>query len=208
MFQTQFDLTPTHRPTAAPQMRIARPIDQKYVIATLVLAFSQDPIVRWMYPDAYQYLTHFPRFVQAFGGKAFDQGTAYSINTYAGTALWFSPGVELDAEPLFELVRHSVFEPEQADVFGLFEQMDHYHPHPPHWYLPLIGVEPTSQGQGYGSALLQHVLQYCDRDRIPAYLESSNPANIPLYQRHGFALLGTIQAGTSPTLFPMLRQPQ
>ena len=53
-----------------------------------------------------------------------------------------------------------------------------------------------------------HTLDACDRDHAPAYLESNNPKNVPLYERHGFELLGTIQAGTSPPIFPMLRKPR
>ncbi len=55
---------------------------------------------------------------------------------------------------------------------------------------------------------MQHTLVPSDRDRKPAYLESSNPKNIPLYERHGFELLGTIQVGNSPPIFPMLRKPR
>jgi ribosomal protein S18 acetylase RimI-like enzyme len=83
-----------------------------------------------------------------------------------------------------------------------------YHPSEPHWYLPLIGVDPSQQGKGYGSALLTHALMPCNRDHTCAYLESSNPKNIPLYERHGFEVLGTIQVGTSPPIFPMLRKPR
>ena len=97
---------------------------------------------------------------------------------------------------------------EQEDLFALFEQMESYHPKDPHWYLPLIGVDPTHQGQGYGSALMQHGLLPCDREQTQAYVESSNPRNISLYKRHGFELLGTIQVGTSPLVFPMLRKPR
>jgi ribosomal protein S18 acetylase RimI-like enzyme len=93
----------------------------------------------------------------------------------------------------------------QAAVFAVFEQMGRYHPAEPHWYLPFIGVDPIHQGKGYGSALLKHVLLQCDRDRAPAYLESTNPANISLYERHGFQVLATIQVGSSPPIFPMLR---
>jgi GNAT superfamily N-acetyltransferase len=67
-------------------------------------------------------------------------------------------------------------------VFAVFEHMRRYHPSQPHWYLPLIGVDPVHQRKGYGSALLQHVLLQCDRDHAPAYLESTNPANIRLYE--------------------------
>jgi GNAT superfamily N-acetyltransferase len=64
------------------------------------------------------------------------------------------------------------------------------------------------QGKGYGSALLQYAFFQCDHNSRLAYLESSNPKNIPLYQRHGFELLGTIHVGTSPSIFPMLHRPQ
>jgi GNAT superfamily N-acetyltransferase len=48
----------------------------------------------------------------------------------------------------------------------------------PHWYLPLIGVDPAHQGKGHGDALMAYALQQCDRDHLPAYLESTNPRNI------------------------------
>jgi ribosomal protein S18 acetylase RimI-like enzyme len=87
----------------------------------------------------------------------------------------------------------------------VLERMGACHPAEPHWYLPLIGVDPAHQRQGFGSVLLQHALSQCDHDHTPAYLESSNPANIPLYRRHGFEVMGTIQVGSSPPVFPMLR---
>jgi len=181
--------------------------DVARVIAGMVLAFSTDPAVRWLYPDDHQYLTNFPKFAAAFGGKAFEQNTAYYINGYSGAALWLRPGVEPDEDAMIALLQHSVPEREQEEVFAVFEQMGNYHPSEPHWYLPLIGVEPTQQRQGYGSALMKHGLMSCDRDNKLAYLESSNPNNIPFYERHGFELLGTIQVGTSPPIFPMLRYP-
>ena len=90
----------------------------------------------------------------------------------------------------------------------VFEQMDGFHPEAPCWYLPLIGVDPTSQGRGYGSALLRYALEHVDRAGAPAYLESSNPRNVALYERHGFEVLGKIQAGSSPTVVPMMRRPR
>jgi hypothetical protein len=55
---------------------------------------------------------------------------------------------------------------------------------------------------------MKHALVPCDLDHKLAYLEASNPKNIPLYERHGFELLGVIQVGTSPPIFPMLRKPR
>jgi len=93
-------------------------------------------------------------------------------------------------------------------MLAVFEQMGTYHPSEPHWYLPLIGVDPKYHGHGFGSALLHYTLNLCDRDNKLAYLESSNPRNIPLYERHGFELRGTIQIGASPPISPMLRKPR
>ena len=53
---------------------------------------------------------------------------------------------------------------------------------------------------------MRHALARCDRDGKAAFLESSNPKNVSFYERHGFEVLGRIQVGTSPTLFPMLRK--
>jgi ribosomal protein S18 acetylase RimI-like enzyme len=179
--------------------------DAEQAIAAIVLAFSTDPAARWSFPDARRYLTHFPAIVRAFGGKAFAHGTGYHVSGFGGAALWLPPGIRPDEEALTAVLKSSVAAERQAEVFAVFEQMGRYHPQEPHWYLPLIGVDPAQQRKGYGSALLQHALRECDRDHAPAYLESSNPANIPLYERHGFRVLATIQVGTSPPIFPMLR---
>ncbi|NJS42172.1 GNAT family N-acetyltransferase, partial [Candidatus Gracilibacteria bacterium] len=55
---------------------------------------------------------------------------------------------------------------------------------------------------------IQQVTTQCDRHRIPAYVEASKLANVLFYERHGFQAIGTIQAGKSPPIFPMVRQPQ
>lgn len=182
--------------------------DENAAVHAIVLAFSADPAARWLYTNPHQYLTNFPRFVRAFAGAAFEQGSAECVEDYSGVALWLPPGIHSEEKALIELLQQTIPEPDQAGVFGVLEQMDAYHPTEPHWYLPMIGVDPAHQGKGYGSALLKQALARCDRDDKLAYLESSNPKNIPLYQRHGFELLGTIQVGSSPPLFPMVRKPQ
>jgi ribosomal protein S18 acetylase RimI-like enzyme len=90
----------------------------------------------------------------------------------------------------------------------VLKQMGDHHPTGPHWYLPMIGVDPGCQGKGYGSALMQHALTRCDQENKLAYLETSNTRNIDLYKRYGFGLLSTIQIGSAPSVFPMLRQPR
>lgn len=177
-------------------------------VKAIVEAFSSDPAARWMYPDSQQYWQHFPSFVEAFAGAAFEHGSADLVDGYLAAALWLPPGIHPDEEAMSKLIRTTVPENDQANVFAIFEQMDRHHPAQPHWYLPMIGVDPAHQGKGYGSALLQHALARCDREDKLAYLESTSPSSVRLYQRHGFELLGTIQVGSSPQLFSMIRKPR
>ena len=174
----------------------------------ITLAFASDPVARWTYPDPDQYLEHFPEFVRAFAGKSFSEGTAYLAPDGGGAALWLGPGIQPNEDELLGLVWSSMSDEVQRDLFPLFEQMAAFHPNEPHWYLPMIGVEPSRQGSGVGSALLQHTLATCDADGLPAYLESTNPKNIPLYERFGFEQIGVIRSGDAPPMFPMLRRPQ
>ena len=78
----------------------------------------------------------------------------------------------------------------------------------PHWYLPLMGVDLPYIGCGLGSALLRHAVARADKDGAPCYLEATGSLNRRLYGRHGFEEIGEIQFGSSPTMWPMLREPR
>jgi len=185
---------------------IAGEAEIHHAIATLVLAFATDPVSRWMYPAPDQYLLHMPRLFGALGTSSFDASAAQrSGGDGLGVAIWLPPGIVADDGPIEAIVRESVTKEKLAEFGALFEQIEHYRPAEPHWYLSLIGVEALHRNKGIGAALLKHGLQRCDHDRLPAYLWSSNPQNVSLYQRHGFELMGTIQVGSSPAVFPMLR---
>jgi ribosomal protein S18 acetylase RimI-like enzyme len=190
-----------------PIVKTAIESDEAGVIDVLKLAFVADPATRWVWPDSRKYLSNFSRFAKAFGGKAFVYESAHYVGNFSGAALWLPPSVDPDVDQLMELLQNSGSEDSKRDGPEVFEKMGSYHPNEPHWYLPLLGVDPFYHGKGLGSALIQHALSICDRDNKSAYLESSNPKNIPFYELHGFELLGTIQVNTSPPIFPMLRKP-
>lgn len=181
---------------------------QDGAISVLALAFSVDPMARWSLSDPAKYLAIFPSIVKAFGGAAFEKGTAYIDDDLTGVALWLPPGIKSDEEALARLFDENTDDDIKEDMQSIFEQMEKFHPTEPHWYLPMIGVDPVHQGAGVGAALMTEALKAVDRDGLIAYLESSNPKNISLYQRHGFEVIGEIQSGSSPVLRPMLRKAQ
>ena len=190
------------------EVRSAEEEDQQAVIDVITLAFSTDPMARFAYPNPATYLVAMPETIKAFGGRGFAHGTVHIVGDGGAAAMWLPPGVDSDSERLGALSDQYSPPERLADLEQVFEQMSGYHPQEPCWFLPLIGVDPARQGCGYGSALLRHALEGCDRDGVAAYLESSNPRNVPLYERHGFEVLGSIQAGASPTIVPRLRRPK
>jgi len=187
-------------------VREASPDELERVIELETLAFCSDPVMRWLFPDPQSYLRNFPGFAEAFGARAFEHSMAWIADDFGGAAMWLPPGVESDAERLEAIVLENIDEARRDTTFAMMEEMAKLHIDEDHWYLPMIGVDPACQGQGMGSALLRHALAKCDEAGLPAYLESSNPANVPLYERHGFRVVQTIQIGDAPAFFPMLRE--
>jgi GNAT superfamily N-acetyltransferase len=177
-------------------------------LAVLALAFGSDPPCRWAWPDPQQYLEAFPRFARAFGGSALEHGTANYYEGFSGVALWLPPDAAPDEASLVRVIQDTVADERKDAMFAMFEQMEAFHPRETHWHLPLIGVDPAHQGQGIGAALLRHVLNVCDGQKVLAYLEATSRRNVPLYERHGFEALGSIQVADSPPVVPMVRKPR
>lgn len=186
---------------------VVPPAERHRAIATMLIAFVGDPVVRWALPDPDAYATTWPAFCEPFAGASFEHGTAYALDGYAAVALWLPPGVHADGAAMERLIREAAGDSVLRDLDGFFAQMGEAHPKFDHWYLPLMGVDPMAQGRGLGTALLRHALARCDSDGLPAYLEATSPRNRDLYMRHGFEEIGVIQQGGSPPMWPMLRQP-
>ncbi len=172
------------------------------------MAFATDPVSRWIWPEPHRYLSSVERFAKTHGGKAFFNKTAYFVGTYSGAALWLPPNVYPDVDTMMEILQRTGSEEAKRIGPEVFEKMDNFHPNKPHWYLPLLGVDPRFHEKGAGTALVEHSTAAFDKENILANLESSNERNISLYKRHGFELLGTIQENTSPSISPMIRNPK
>jgi GNAT superfamily N-acetyltransferase len=186
-------------------VRTATQADREAVLDTFVLSFGADPCARYVLPKPQDYMAGWRGFAMGLGGRALDHGAAFVTADGAAAAFWLPPGVEPDGDALGAVIEQLVADEQKAVLAQVIEQMAQFHPHEPHWYLALLGADPSRQGRGLGSTLLKEGLRKCDEQGLPAYPESSNPRNIPLYERHGFEVIGAIRPDDFPGLYPMFR---
>lgn len=179
---------------------------------SLADAFMDDPVSVWTCPEERVRPRVLRRFFGAMLGAKLPGGFVYSDEARVGAALWAPPGAwrttlmqDLRMAAAFAHPRHWLRGPLVAR--GLLGVERLHPPEPPHFYLAVLGVAPAAQGQGLGSRLLQPVLEICDTDGVPAYLESSKESNIAFYARHGFRVTREISLPRGPTVWAMWREP-
>ncbi|MEZ5738658.1 MAG: GNAT family N-acetyltransferase [Burkholderiaceae bacterium] len=126
------------------------------------------------------------------------------MTDFKAAAMWLPAGVRADEEVLGAVLSEGVSPDLRQEVFGVQVQVGAGHPQVPHWYLPAVGVEPLSQGSGYGSTLMAYGLEVCDQNHVAAYFEATHRSDIPLYERLGYEVCGEIQAGRSPVIAALL----
>ena len=126
------------------------------------------------------------------------------------TAVWIPPGgAEMTSEQearLMDLARETLGQASDQYV-ELLERFSAAQPKTePHYYLTLLGTHPDHRGRGIGMRLLAHTLSLVDGEHMPAYLESTNPANNARYARVGFEPIGEFSyPGGGPVVTTMWR---
>ena len=183
--------------------------DLAVAVDTLAAAFYDDPVLTWLCPDDERRRNVLPGWFDVITRSLSHHRAIHLSADDAGAAVWVPPGVPMvEDDEAFGGGMVNV-SPVDAERFGtLIGKAEAVHPEEPHWYLFLVGVVPDRQGQGLGSALIREVLDRCDRDGTPAYLESTRPENRRLYRRHGFEVTGEIVLPDGPTPATMWREPR
>jgi GNAT superfamily N-acetyltransferase len=192
-------------------IRTAGEDDREPVVRLLDAAFQNDPVSTWVFPGAeYRRRTHH-RLMAAFTDAVLAEGRVDITEDGSACALWLPVPAEAHDEPDDgpAQVREAV-DPDNERVELIARLTADIHPSGrAHEYLWMIGVAPERQGEGLGTALIGSVLERCDRDGVPAYLEASSARSRGLYERLGFALTGRPLdlPYDGPRMWPMWREP-
>lgn len=194
-------------------VRRAQPRDVPALAKVLARAFYDDPVARWSCrPERLR-----PKLLERFNATRMRQLLAdeeiWTTDDLSSVAMWAPPKrwrttPREDLEMSLPLLHPRLILRLPLIVSGM-ARLELNHPHdPPHWYLAILGTDPSVQGQGHGSAVLGPVLERCDEDGLGAYLESSKESNVAFYSRLGFKLTGEIRMPRGPRLWPMWRDPR
>jgi ribosomal protein S18 acetylase RimI-like enzyme len=182
----------------APTIRDAVESDLDILVDTLSDSFAEDPMFNWLFPTTQLYPFFFRMLVKEV---YLPRGIVHLDDQDRAAALWLPPEERLKIAPRLRLLRFGLklmrvngLRPvwrvsRQSSIFA------RHHPKEPHYYLQFIGCRRGEQGRGIGAALLKQGTRICDERGMPAYLECSNPRNIPLYERHGFEVTGQEAVG-------------
>lgn len=200
---------PARRP---PRVRPADPGDDTTLARVLARAFVDDPIQEWLLPRPDDREDRLVRMFRYNLRAQRARGQVWTVHTQSAAALWAAPGRHrpgageiITSLPLLA----SVVRGGSGRGLRALQTLERLHPHEPHWYLAQLGTDPSHQGRGLGSAVLEPVLERCDTEGLPAYLESSKEVNLGFYGRHGFEVRDEVPvAPGGPPLWTMWRDPR
>jgi ribosomal protein S18 acetylase RimI-like enzyme len=194
-------------------VRRATPADVDAMAAQLAATFDDDPVIRHIFRNTARRPAALRRyFATQMRADYLPFGGCYTTEGYTGAAIWAPAGKPLltgakaiaTMLPVLPYVAAHL-----STTLRLLALVEGMHPHEPHWYLATLGTDVAHQGQGVGGALLAPVLAHCDREGLPAYLESSKERNVPFYRRHGFEVVKEVTLpGNGPPIWTMWRDPQ
>jgi ribosomal protein S18 acetylase RimI-like enzyme len=196
-----------------PGLRHATTDDVQRLRTVLAEAFFDDPVFGWLIPEDGKRrarLRHY--FGIELRRYALPHGHVWTTDDLAGAMLGLPPGKW--RAPLHTTLLHgSVFRVRVPRAARLGAAMEWHHMRlmrgvgGNHYYVRDIGVHPDTQGRGLGSALMRPLLDRCDQEGLPAYIEASSERSAVLYERLGFEHVKELRVGHSPPLWLMIRQP-
>jgi ribosomal protein S18 acetylase RimI-like enzyme len=191
---------PDHEAAQAARIAAANPhkaqaFELPAVARLMAHAFADDPVMSWGFragPKHDDAVAAYMNF--AVGEQSAPHDAVFVAPDFNAAAVWLPPAglASLSIPPsrmlgMFPRLLKIAGWSRLTRVMALGEAMEKHHPpEPPHWYLFFLGVAPQMRGKGLGSSILEATLKRVDEEKMPAFLDNSNPKNTRLYERHGF----------------------
>jgi ribosomal protein S18 acetylase RimI-like enzyme len=170
--------------------RLATAADADAIVTTLGAAFDADPLWSWAFPDDEKRPAQYKTFFGLFVESAIPNGWVWTTDQATAVAVWTPPGkseLSDEAKAKVEPFLNAELGPHAKQVLQVFESFESACPKDQgFYYLSLLGTHPDHRGRGLGMSLLAANLAQIDAESMPAYLESSNPANNARYERLDF----------------------
>jgi hypothetical protein len=191
--------------------RAATQQDIPAVAACLASAFHEDPLWgHWTFPDAATRAVGLTRFMAFWAMTGVRWPWLRMTDGCEAVAAWVPPGepdMTRDEERRYGVLLAELFGPRATELEALMGQFGENHPHePPHYYLGWWATHRDHAGRGLGTVLLHDNLAQIDAEHMPAYLESTNPANLPRYEALGFARRTDFGPPGGPVITTMWRE--
>jgi len=194
------------------EVQRATQADVPQLAGVLARAFFDDPVFAWLLPDGPRRLARAERIFGIRLRHLVTQDETWTTDDLAGAAMWAQPdewrvGLPETLQLFGQALPHTRLR--SLTVARGLHNVEKQHPaEPQHYYLAVLGTDPSRQGEGIGTRLMTPVLERCDADGVGAYLESSKERNIGYYTRYGFKVTAEIQLPDGPKTWPMWRDPR
>jgi GNAT superfamily N-acetyltransferase len=193
--------------------------EEPAVIGALARAFYDDPLFGFFIPNLLKQMKSIVAFMSSGVKDARSFGdiwVAHADGKVAGAAVWLPPGAyprgaRRDFKTYLRTLPTLVHSGKRVGrAIALLGAVDnaHHELHGPHYYLAILGTDPEFQRSGAGSAVLAPVLERCDTEGLPAYLETQKEANIAYYARHRFEVVQKLEVPGCPPIWTLLRGPR
>ena len=195
-------------------MNLSTPALYPEAVACLTAAFQEDPVLSYLFEDEEQRPLMLAAF---FANRLASRNETDRLLVPSGSdarnaaALWEAPEKDSENDSSFNAVVAAgislLGQDWISDRLANLRVLGEAKPKDQHWYLSFVGTRPESRGKGLASTLIESVTNICDQEKIPAYLESSNPDNVSLYESHGFRVTGEAVIKDGPKVPLMWRDP-
>ena len=163
----------------------------------LALAFADDPLMAWFFPDAEVRPHACAGLFGLFAEHYLAAGRVDVVRRAApvAVAMWQWPGRSEDDESASErlptvggLMTALMGVDRAARIGGAMSVLGELRPPGPHAYLHLLGVDPGCRGEGLGGQLLDLGVAAAAAEGLVACLDTMNPVNVPFYEAHGMSV--------------------